>query len=238
MKHGLLFSVLFASAMLHAPLAIASEAGVVPTQQRVYTYAIELAGDGSVTRLAPHGFEADAISRDLDTQIGNWIFAAAEAGGVPASTTTFLRVVVAANNDGGFDVLSATTGPAAQTLAQPDYPVRDQLAGMEGTVVLKLAVDADGRVSAADVHDVVGSVSRAMANAAKSSAMGWTFSPETVAGQPVPSTVLWPVCYLGAASSASSCDWRGPDAQRFSSKTVLTLNPAARLVSPLAFEGR
>lgn len=226
MKQALLFPVLVACGALHADIVAARE-----TPQKVYTYALELDSAGKVARLSPHGFAADATSRRLDADIGGWIFESA-----PGATTTYLRVVVAPDADGGFDVVSATTGPAAQTLAQPGYPVRDQRAGMEGTVVLKLAVDAGGRVSGVDVHDVVGSVSRAMVNSARSSARTWTFDPETVAGQPVASTVLWPVCFLGAASSATSCAWRGPDAQRFSSKTVLTLDPAARLVSPLAIE--
>lgn len=235
MKLGLMVAALAACVMYAQSAAAGADAG---TQERIYTYAIELAGDGSVTRLSPHGFEPDATSRELETRIGSWIFEAVEADGAPAATTTYLRIVVAPGEAGRFDVVSVMTGPAPQTLSQPEYPVRDQLAGMEGTVVLKLAVNADGRVEGVDVHDIVGNVSRAMANSARSSAMTWTFSPERIGGEPVPSTVLWPVCYLGAASTASSCDWRGPDAQRFSSKTVLTLDPAVRLVTPLAFEGR
>lgn len=228
MKQVMLFSMLVVCGALQADVVAAQ---ALP--QRVYTYAIDLDSEGKVARLSPHGFAVDATSRRLDTQIGGWIFEAA-----PSATTTYLRVVVAPHAGGEFDVVSAITGPAPQTLAQPGYPIRDQLAGMEGTVVLKLAIGVDGHVNAVDVHDVVGDVSRAMTNAAATSAKTWTFSPETVNGKAVASTVLWPVCYLGAASSASACAWRGPDAQHLSSKTVLTLNPAARLVTPLAFESR
>lgn len=228
MNKVLLFSVLVACGALHSDIVVAQE-----LPQKVYTYAIELDSAGKVAGLSPHGFADDATSRSLDAEIRGWIF---EAG--PAATTTYLRVVVAPDITGGFDVVSATTGPAPQTLVQPGYPVRDQLAGMEGAVVLKLAIGADGRVDAVAVHDVAGNVSRTMASAAATSAKTWTFSPETVGGEAVASTVLWPVCYLGAASSASACAWRGPDAQRFSSKTVLTLDPAVRLVSPLAFQSR
>lgn len=236
MKLALVVTALAACAVAYAQPA--SVAAGVRSPERIYTYVIELAGNGTVRRVSPHGFEPDAVSRELESRIGSWIFEAAETNGAPASTTTYLRVVATPREADGFDVVSATTGPAPQTLSQPEYPVRDQLAGMEGTVVLKLAVNADGRVATAEVHDIVGNVSRAMAGAARSSAMTWTFTPERIDGEPVPSTVLWPVCYLGAASTASGCAWRGPDAQRFSSKTVLTLDPAARLVSPLAFEGR
>ena len=47
----------------------------------------------------------------------------------------------------------------------------------------------------------------------------------------VPSTMLWPVCYVGRETSLSKCSWDGPDMQRFSSKTVLPLDSAATLVS-------
>lgn len=238
MGRSIVFSVLAACGIASVTVTAAAGDGHLSAQQSVYTYAIEVGGDGSVKRSSPHGFAPDATSRKLDEQIAGWIFEAAEDGGTPVSTTTYLRVVVAPRADGGFDVMSATTGPAPRTLSQPDYSIRDQLAGMEGAVVLKLAVDADGRVDAVEVHDVVGDISRAMAGAAKSAALTWTFAPETVAGKPVASTVLWPVCYLGADTAASSCAWRGPDAQLFSSKTVLTLNPATRLVSPLALEAR
>lgn len=93
-------------------------------------------------------------------------------------------------------------------------------------VVLRLRVEADGRVRDADVHAATGSVSRAMARAAEDASRGWRFLPEEVAGRPVRSTLLWPVCYLGPNSPVSACSWTGPDAQRFSSKTVLPLDPA------------
>lgn len=241
MNHAILLSALLVAsgaAQADGPLPPSNDTRV--SQQSVYTYAIELDRDGSVSRLSPHGFNADAISRKLDAQIGAWIFEAAETEGRRVPTATYLRVVVArhADDTGGFAVVSALTGPAPERLTQPDYPVRDQRAGMQGTVVLKLQVGSDGRVAAVDVHEVAGNVSRSMAQAAKSSALEWRFTPEMADGKPLASTILWPVCFLGAQSSASGCRWYGPDSQRFSSKTVLTLNPAARLISPLAFEGR
>jgi TonB family protein len=110
-------------------------------------------------------------------------------------------------------------------MTQPEYPMRDQLAGREGTVVLRLQVSADGTVRDVDVHAATGSVSRAMAGAAATASRQWRFAPEQVAGQPVPSTLLWPVCYLGPQSATSACNWTGPDDQRFSSKAVLPLDP-------------
>lgn len=223
------------SASAHAGPA-ADSAGQAP--QRVYTYSMELGPDGSVSRIAPHGFAADATSRKLDGEIRNWIFEPAGVSGGTASTRTYLRIVIASDSTdaSGFQVVSATTGPAPLTLDQPEYPVRDQMQGNEGTVVLELQVGADGLVADAKVHDVSGRASRAMAASALAAARDWTFTPELVDGKPVKGTMLWPVCYLGQNSSVADCRWNGPDAQRLSSKTVLTLDPTVRLISPIALQ--
>lgn len=197
--------------------------------QSVHTWALALDADGKVADITPYGGAHDAVARRLERDIGGWVFATADAAGAPS--LTYLRVVVDADAGGAPGVVSATTGPAPRRLSQPDFPMRDQLAGREGMVVLELAVGADGRVAAADVHATSGSVSRAMADAAVAAARDWTFATERVGDRPVASRMLWPVCYLGAGSTTSACSWVGPDAQRFSSKTVLPLDPTVRLVS-------
>ena len=211
--------------------------GVDQSPQRVYTYALSLDARGGVLDMTPHGFAPDSISRALDGEISSWIFepSAMSQGGQP--TRTYLRVVVEPGRDAaGYSLVSATTGPAPLTLDQPEYPLNDQRRGNEGTVVLELRIATDGSVTEARVRGVSGNASRAMASAALSAARDWTFKPEIVDGKPIEGTVLWPVCYLGLQSSVSSCSWSGPDDQRLSSKTVLTLNPAVRLVSPIALQ--
>lgn len=240
-KTILLSALLVAAGTVHAQASSRSSNETRLPQQRVYTYAIELDAAGKVGRLAPHGFVADAISGRLDGEVRDWIFEPAAAPDAAVPSTTFLRIVVAPHGDGAaddFEVVSAMTGPAPERLTQPDYPLHDQRVGREGSLVLKLEVGADGRVQSVEIHDLLGDISRKMAQGAKSSALDWRFTPETVAGKPLASTILWPVCFLGATSSTANCTWVGPDSQRFSSKTVLTLNPAARLVYPLASGGR
>lgn len=197
--------------------------------QSVHTWALALDADGKVADITPYGGAHGAAARRLERDIGGWVFATADAEGGPS--LTYLRVVVAADASGAPEVVSATTGPAPQRLSQPDFPMRDQLAGREGMVVLELDVDADGRVSDAGVHATSGDVSRAMAEAAVAAARDWTFATERVGERSVAARMLWPVCYLGAGSTATACSWVGPDAQRFSSKTVLPLDPTVRLVS-------
>ena len=191
--------------------------------QHVYTFAVELTAEGRIASLAPHGATTGTVADALASEIRGWVFNA--GGDADATTRTYLRVVVDEAAGEGYRVVSATTGPALAAMTAPDYPMRDQLAGHEGMVVLRLQVGADGLVRDSDVHAATGSVSRAMAAAAASAARQWRFSTEQVAGRPVASTLLWPVCYLGPYSSPAACSWTGPDAQRFSSKTVLPLDP-------------
>lgn len=203
-------------------MALASDAGE-PVQQ-VYTYAVDLDADGRVAGISPHGAMPGVAGDALAREARGWVFTPG-ASGQDAPVRTFLRVVVDEPAGGGWRVVSASTGPALAAMTPPDYPLRDQLAGHEGMVVLRLQVGADGLVREADVHAATGSVSRAMAYAAEEASRDWRFSPEEVAGRAVASTLLWPVCYLGPSSPLSACSWTGPDAQRFSSKTVLPLDP-------------
>lgn len=203
------------------PFATATAMDDAPVQH-VYTFALELDHMGRIASLAPHGTPPGAAANGLANEIRGWVFNPGDAG---ASSRTYLRVVVDEAPGGTYDVVSATTGPALAAMTAPDYPMRDQLAGHEGMVVLRLDVAADGAVSDADVHATTGSVSRAMAEAALRAARDWRFAGEQVDGRAVPATMLWPVCYLGPASNASACSWTGPDTQRFSSKSVLPLRP-------------
>ncbi|GGK09662.1 TonB family protein [Luteimonas terricola] len=208
---------------LALPFAAQASGTPAPSTQQVYTFTVELGADGRIAGIAPHGIAPGNSGDALAAEIRNWVFNPGEGAGDTA--TTFLRVVVDEAAGGGYDVVSATTGPALAAMTPPEYPMRDQLAGNEGMVVLRLEVGADGAVRASDVHVATGTVSRAMAAAAADASRQWRFSPEHVAGKAVPSTLLWPVCYLGPASNTSACSWTGPDALRFSSKTVLPLDP-------------
>ncbi len=212
--------------LLSLALPVAAFASEAPqSTQHVYTFAVELDADGRLQRLEPYGAASGSAADALSAEIRDWVFAPDARALAGKGTRTYLRVVVDEPGQGAYRVVSATTGPALAAMTPPDYPMRDQLAGKEGMVVLRLQVGADGAVADVDVHAATGNVSRAMAGAAATASRQWRFAPEQVAGQPVPSTLLWPVCYLGPASTPSTCSWTGPDDQRFSSKTVLPLDP-------------
>lgn len=208
---------------LALPFAVVASDAAPEATQQVYTFAVELGTDGQIANLSPYGAAPGAVGDALASEIRGWVFNSGTSDDGIAST--YLRVVVDESPGGSYHVVSATTGPALAAMTPPDYPMRDQMAGHEGMVVLRLEVGADGAVRASDVHAATGSVSRAMAAAAADASRRWRFSPEHVAGRAVPSTLLWPVCYLGPASDIAACSWTGPDALRFSSKTVLPLDP-------------
>src|SRR3546814_11808966 len=105
-------------------------------------------------------------------------------------------------------------------------------------VVLKLEVGADGAVDAAVVQATTSGVSRPMASAAVEAAQPWRFAPELVAGQAVPSTMLWPVCYVAREATLSECSCGGPDMQRFSRKTAVPLDPYATPASQRSGRGQ
>ena len=209
--------------------------------QRVYTYAVQIDADGHVQEIVPYSGIGDAVGRELEAEARTWLFSDGGRSGRGGADglRTFLRLVVAPGaTPGHYELLSATTGPAPRQLVLPQYPVREQREGREGAVVMKLDIGPDGRVTAAEVDSVHGDVSRNMTAAARRAALQWRFAPERVGAQAVGSTVLWPVCFLGATTRATECAWSGPEAQRYSSKMVLPLDPVARRVTPLAFEGR
>lgn len=235
MKRSILGFTVLALA-LAAQTAAARDAGEGQSQ-RVYTFAVQLDGSGGTAKVTPFGAADDAIGRDLASRVGSWLFSPDSSHGRAGDEyRTYLRVVVAPRADApaGYELVSATTGPAPERLVLPLYPPRDQMEGRQGTVVMKLDIAADGTVRSADVHAVDGNVSRNMVVAARKAASEWRFATETVDSQPVASTVLWPVCFLGAASTATNCAWSGPEARRYSSKTVVALDPVAHLVTPLA----
>lgn len=234
MKHSLWAMPAILALAAAMPVAMAGDGQA--NAQRVYTYAVHVDADGHVEQVSPWGARADAVGEELAAKARTWLFSTGMRDDADGSAyRTFLRLVVAPDGD-GYELVSATTGPAPSLLVLPEYPAREQREGRQGTVVMKLDIGADGNVRHAEVDSVHGNVSRNMAVAAHRAATQWQFAPEMVDAQPVGSTVLWPVCFLGASSIATECAWSGPEAQRYSSKMVLALDPVARRITPLAFE--
>ena len=84
--------------------------------------------------------------------------------------------------------------PLAGECAGPDYPDRDRRRGIEGTAVLRVAVDGEGAVTAVDIERSSGSPS--LDGAALDAILAWRFSPALREGRPVPDVVLVPVAFV------------------------------------------
>ncbi len=73
----------------------------------------------------------------------------------------------------------------------PDYPLEARRAGFEGTVVLRAAVAADGRVGKVEIAQSSGH--RVLDAAAIRAVRSWQYEPAYRDGQPVPATIRQPV---------------------------------------------
>lgn len=85
----------------------------------------------------------------------------------------------------------ASRGAELLAHAQPNYPVEQRRRGVEGSVTLRIAVDANGVPT--DIGYASRSGSQELDRAALLAARDWRFRPATRSGQAVPSTVEVPV---------------------------------------------
>lgn len=80
------------------------------------------------------------------------------------------------------DSADCTTPPRATYAPDPEYPLKERKTGHEGSVILRLVVDAAGMA-----HDITvsESLSPAFDAAALEAVKKWTFSPAVRNGKPV-----------------------------------------------------
>lgn len=220
---------------LVAALPLASALAGEPAS-RVYTYQVELDARGTLLSATPQRQADDATTRRIGEELRNWVFQPAQQGDRPMPTSTWVRVTAIPGADGAEPrILSATTGPAPESLRKPEFPASAQVRGNHGVVVLELQMDAQGAVKDVAVRDTVGAVNRAMAASAVAAAREWTFRPERVDGVALAGTLLMPVCFMGTAQQ--DCDWTGPESRVYGRETVLALEPAVRIANPVAYLG-
>ena len=224
-KHRMVAASMVAACMAMAPLAMAGDA----SDAQVYTFQVDVDAKGAMVSVQPVGTR-DATAAQLQRELVGWLFERPAGHAV----TTFVRVSAIAAGEGTAPrILSASAGPAPDALSRPAYPESARRVGRQGVVVLALSTDANGAVQDVAVHDTVGQVDRAMANAALAAARQWSFHPERIGGTPQAGKLLMPVCFTVNASSA--CNWTGPNDQAFGRDSMVALSPAARLASPARY---
>lgn len=82
--------------------------------------------------------------------------------------------------------------------AVPAYPARALRAGVEGSVTARLQVDANGRVSNAEIVDRRGDRDRELDRAVLNTVRDWRFEPAVHDGRAVATTVQLPVEFRAA----------------------------------------
>lgn len=96
---------------------------------------------------------------------------------------------------------AAAASPSYRSLSAPEYPAAAKAAGSEGTTLLRLGIDASGRVRTIDIE--VSSGDQALDRAASDAVELWTFNPATAAGRAIDSQIRVPVQFIAANSGAA-----------------------------------
>lgn len=91
--------------------------------------------------------------------------------------------------------------PSYRSLSAPEYPAEAKAAGIEGTTLLRLGIDASGRVRTIDID--VSSGHSALDGAASDAVERWTFNPATSDGRAIDSQIRVPVQFIAANSDAA-----------------------------------
>jgi len=87
--------------------------------------------------------------------------------------------------------IGASVDISSKNMNPPQYPPAAARAGIEGTVILVIDVDASGNVTNVSVEK--SSRNRDLDRAAMQAARRWRFNPSIVNGQPAPGRVRVPV---------------------------------------------
>ena len=91
---------------------------------------------------------------------------------------------------GGLISFGSPGGPEVARMVMPEYPREARRLGKEGTVVLKISLDAAGEVTAVDVLETPG---YGLDESAREAVLRSRFRPAKVGGMPVPCQAILPV---------------------------------------------
>lgn len=108
----------------------------------------------------------------------------------PASGEAPSSHTIASAEEGGITPFGAKEGPAYQYVAQPEYPLRARRSGIQGTVRLLVALDAQGGVTRIQTQ---GEAHPLLEQAAITSVRRSTFRPLTKEGRPTPCRTVIPI---------------------------------------------
>jgi hypothetical protein len=197
-------------------------------------WQLTLDAKGGVKDVVARSSEMPKLYSKLEPVIRTWKFKPGQVDGQAAETRTYLNLhlrLETKGNEVDVRVLNASTGGSYGHVTRPVFPDSASWAHKEGGVMLRIHYDESGKVTSAEPYETDQRPDDRFVQAARSSVMSWTFSPETVDGHGIASDVLVPICYqLSPYREPPSCRHRNPaTGEAMTGGESLALNPAATL---------
>jgi len=241
-------ALLAAALMICCAPALAATKEGEPVLLRL-SWRVSIDAQGHVTQLqakADKRTERMALVRDaVEKRIRAWQFTPGAVDGVPQATETTLAVTTTLLPRSGDDyeirIDEARTGAEIAKVQVPRYPQDAVRNGTSGLVVLRVAFDADGKVTSAVPDKDETKAAAALVKASLDAVKTWTFQPERVAGHGVAGTTELPMCFqvvplVGMrVPEVPRCEWK-PKGYRgaLAQGEALALDPVAKLATDVA----
>jgi TonB family protein len=135
-----------------------------------------------------------AVIASTSAAIEGWTFEPAKRDGAAVAAEVWLHVrysVRRGDNGYQFDIADAGIGPGVPVTSLPEFPPTAVRAGCVGTMMLKVAIDADGNPTS--VTEIGELQWRQVARAVLKSVKSWHFAPQKVGGAGIAESVTVPV---------------------------------------------
>ncbi|WP_313916774.1 TonB family protein [Tahibacter sp.] len=183
MKMLLLSLVAFAPTGLLNPL---------PGAARVYV-RVDVDAQGAIESVRFRDGTGERLQAVLRERVQSWRFDPALVDGRPAPAQTTITIDLRAGADGqSIDIASVSAGPAPIFIEPPRYAPNGR-AALQGNVVLRCRIAADGRCRDITVEDATAPAK--LQKSAKFALANWRFETEVVSGVAVTPWVLIPFCF-------------------------------------------
>ncbi|MET0229776.1 MAG: TonB family protein [Rhodanobacteraceae bacterium] len=171
--------------------------------------------DGKLIALQAADDQHAELYRQLDADVRTWHFASGKVDGVPTAAETTLTVHLRLTPvDGGYhvDVRDAQAGPGYGRMTPPKYPDGAVMSHRGGGVLLRVAYDADGRVTGAEtIEGGFPKPGNDIEHSALAAVKSWTFRPESIGGHGRPGVAIVPMCFsVGPGAREAKCRFTDP----------------------------
>ncbi len=184
------------------------------------------------------------IRARLEQAIQEWQFVPGSVDGKPSATETGLYIhasLMPPDSSGNVAIRidHAGVGGSFLHMVAPKYPRSAVSARETGEVVVRVAYDADGKVTSAVLDKDAPPANAALVAASLKAARTFTFRPEVVGGHALAGVAVTPFCYRlevpGLSHVEGKCDWTPPGkSETINEGEAMAVNPAASLVTDVA----